>query len=216
MDTERGVEVSLSFSCPAALRLALREEPLRIVRQEASPIDLSSRDFVIHVYPSRQPERSPLRYYFEIEGHLIDILQTRQLPLAERLGIVRRSLESLSEENTKETPPETINRLVRNNYAQIDALPATGNLGSAEPGEWLMENYFVNFLFRKNAFTKGLQGAVKILASQERQLSQYLFRPPGAQIDVEELAKRILQMELELNHQKTATEFRNIIYQKEW
>lgn len=200
MDTERGIELSLSFSCPAALELALREEPLQVVRRQESPIPMSPRDFVIHVYPTQQPSRSPLRYYFELEGHLIDILQTRSLSLTARVALVRRTLQRLAGLTVEEMPGETLARLERENYAQIDALAENGKFDVLEPCDWLMENYFVNFIFRKSLYAKGLKDTGQLLGLLEQRLGQYLSRPSGTVVQMEELKNLIVQLELELNH----------------
>ena len=196
MDTARGIELSLSFSCPAALRLAMREEPLRVIRQEELPLAEEPADFIAHVYPEQQPRQSPLRYYFELEGHLIDVLQERRLTLSDRLGLVCRTLRELSEASAAETPGERLDRLTRENYARIDSQEA-GKAASGGPTEWLMENFFVNFIFRKALYVKGLLGAEKILARLADRLEPYLSR--GA--DAAELLDLIVQLELELNHQ---------------
>ena len=200
MDTERGIELSLSFSCPVALEMARREEPLRIVRSNESPIGMSPTDFVVHVYPSQQLARSPLRHYFELEGHLIDILQTRSLLLPERVGLVRQTLQALAGLTETETPGEELARLERENYAKMDALATNETLVMLKPCDWLLENYFVNFVFRKSIYTKGLQAAGQVLVLLEQRLDKYLSRPSGSDGNVEELQGLLVQLELELNH----------------
>ena len=200
MDTERGIELSLSFSCPAALELAVREEPLQIVRRQESPISISPKDFVVHVYPTQQSSHSPLRHYFELEGHLIDILQTRSLALKARVALVRRTLQRLAVLTLEEMPGETLVRLERENYAQIDALAANGKSDVLGPCDWLLENYFVNFIFRKSLYAKGLKEADQLLGLLEQRLGQYLSRLSGTVVNMEELKNRIVHLELELNH----------------
>jgi len=64
--------------------------------------------FVTHVYPPQQPENSALRYYFEMEGHLIHVLQFRQVSLPERLAMVRQTIDSLSRLTAPDTSGEGI------------------------------------------------------------------------------------------------------------
>ena len=200
MDTERGIEMSLSFSCPAALQLALRKEPLRVVRRAESPVDMICEDYVSHVYPSQQPMGSPLRHYFELEGHLIDLLQTRKLPLTQRLAIVRRSMLFLLNNQESAHPPENIDRMIKENYMQIDAVETDEMTREDGPGDCLMENFFVNFIFRKNIYTNGLVESVYLLNTMENQLTKYLSRPQRDQIDNTELMRSIVGLELAINH----------------
>ncbi len=200
MDTERGIELSLSFSCPVALKMALREEPLRIVRSNESPIGMSPTDFVVHVYPTQQSARSPLRHYFELEGHLIDILQTRTLRMPERLALVRQTLQDLACLTEAESPGEKLVRLERENYAKMDALASDETIAMLKPCDWLLENFFVNFVFRKSIYAKGLEEAGQVLGLLEQRLGNYLVRPSGSGGNVEELKAVLVQQELELNH----------------
>jgi len=200
MDTERGIELSLSFSCPAALQLASREEPLRIVRSENSPIAMTPLDFVTYVYPSQQQENSALRYYFEIEGHLIDVLQTRQLPLTDRLAMVKQSVERLERLSDSETIGRDISHFFGTNYDRIDAATATGASEAGRPVHWLIENYFVNFIFRKNLYSRGFANTLRQFEVMRNRLDKYLLEPDGAEADTAEAAKIIMQLELEYNH----------------
>ena len=202
MDTERGIELSLSFSCPAAVKLALREQPLRIVRSDESPIPRLPLDFVNHVYPSQQPEHSALRYYFEIEQHLIDLLQQRQLALAERLSMTRRFLMALERLADPEKMGSEINCLVQSDYDRIDAKTAAGGADRGGPVQWLIENYFVNFIFRKSLYSNGFAKTLQRLELMQRRLERFLQE--NVACDENAVARVILQLELEYNHNSRA------------
>lgn len=199
MDTDRGIELSLSFSCPEALRLAMRETPLRIVRSHASPIMRRPTDFVAHVYPSRKAFSDPLRYYFELEGHLIDVLQERRLSLTARLELVRKTLTGFAETEGVEAPESMIKRLVQANYACMDSTDTDAAVSG--PAEWLAENFFVNYIFRKNIYTKGLREAERTLAMLEERLRLYPGQAAEAEEHLATLQKTMVGLELELNHQ---------------
>lgn len=200
MDTERGVELSLSFSCPAALRLAMREEPLRVLRREYSPLTAQPGDFVVCAYPGQQPAHSPLRYYFELEGHLIDVLQERRLPLTQRLRFVRRTLSALMETG-REDPAERQARLINGNYNQIDAVIAAGKVtAETGPRAWLAENFFINYIFRKNIYAHGLRQAANTLEALAKKLRPFLEPGPAHGQKPNELAETIVGLEVELNH----------------
>ena len=201
MDTERGVEISLSFSCPAAVQLASGGEPLRLVRSEISPIAMTPLDFVTHVYPSQKPENSAMRYYFEIEGHLIDVLQSRSVSLTDRLGLVRQTMVRLAHLQDSETMGQDINLLFQENYDRLDVLEAAGENGSG-PLHCLAENYFVNFIFRKNLYDHGFAQTLRQLGLMQERLAKYLCEQQAGNEDIAELASVIVQLELEYNHNR--------------
>ena len=198
MNTERGIELSLSFSCPAAVRLAMRQAPLRIVRSVDSPIDSTPVEFVRHVYPGQQPQDSILRYYFELEGHLIDLLQARQVPLADRFDLVESSLLAMGQWTEPEQFGRQLNELFRCNYGRIDALAEADEPGVC-PATWLVENYFVNLLFRKNLFVHGVTGLQRQLSQLWRQVLPCLGQAADTG-DTKPLEQLIVALELEWNH----------------
>jgi len=199
MDTERGAEFTLSFSCPAVIELASREEPLQVVRSEKSPIAMNPIDFVLHVYPSQQPGNSVMRYYFEIEQHLIDLLQARGIALRERLAMVRRFLEELSRLTNLETMGSEINQLVHRNYDRIDK-PKCGEMNAEGPVQWLLENFFVNFIFRKSLYLQGIATTLQQMGRMQERLGKYLQETDEVAADRCAVSRVILQMELEYNH----------------
>lgn len=199
MDTDRGVEISLSFSCPAAVKLALREEPLRVVRSGTVPIAMTPQDYVTHVYPSQQPGNSALRYYFEIEGHLIGVLQSRQIQLTGRLAMVRQSLERLARLTDPETMGRDINQLFQENYDRLDANTIAGVLEGG-PVQWLLENYFVNFIFRKNLYSYGFARTLQQFDVIQARLQAFLQEPVADAFDASTVSDAIVQLELEYNH----------------
>ena len=200
MDTERGIEISLSFSCPAAVRLAVREKPLEICRTEASPLELAPTEFVTQVYPGQQPWRDPMHYYFELEQHLIDLLQLRNLSLPERLALVRQMAQQCDAMQASDTLGEEINRIVRANYAAADALAESGHGELDGPCNWLLENFFVNFVFRKTFYRYGFGGGLRRLQAIEAQLADFLQLQDKGHESPEALIDRIVEIELVYNH----------------
>ena len=199
MDTQRGIELSLSFSCPAAVKLALREAPLRIVRAESSPIPMLPVDFVRHVYPGQQKPQSILRYYFELEGHLIDLLQARQLPLTARLELVRSSLRQIDAWQDPAEFGQLLNQLIQANYAELDAAADKQALVQGGPASWLTENYCVNFLFRKNLYVHGINCFLAQLDRMAQKIIPCMERSASAN-DTTELEQLIVAQELAWNH----------------
>lgn len=198
MNTERGIELSLSFSCPAAVKLALREAPLRILRAAESPIAMIPVDFVRHVYSGQQPQ-SILRYYFELEGHLIELLQARQLSLAERLDMVQRSLRQIETWQEPADFGDLLNRLFRGNYAELDAAALRQPPVQQGPAHWLTENYFVNFLFRKNLYTNGIAEFCNQLALMAQKTFPGMEQAARSN-NTAPLEQLIVAQELEWNH----------------
>ena len=199
MNTERGIELSLSFSCPAAVKMAVRQQPLQIVRAEGSPIDRLPVDFVRHVYPSQQPPDSILRYYFEIEGHLIDLLQARQLTLPERLELVQGSLRRIETWQDSAEYGRLLNQLFRDNYDELDLAATRQDRLQDGPADWLAENYFVNFLFRKNLYLQGSAGFFNQLVQMSQRILPEMQKATVTN-DTAELEQLIVALELEWNH----------------
>lgn len=200
MDTARGIELSLSFSCPAAVRLAAREEPLVILREQTSPIAMNAVDFITYVYPAQQLLGSVLRYYFEIEQHLIDLFQARILPLRERLEWVRLTLVQLQKIEDPELMGEAISRLFAANYEQLEAENVKRASRQSLPSEWLLENYFVNYIFRKNLYTHGVAETLTQLDFLGAQFSEMMNFPAEASRELANLEKLIVKLEMELYH----------------
>lgn len=199
MNTERGIELSLSFSCPAAVKLALREAPLQLVRSEQSPVPTVPVDFVRNVYPGQQPEHSIMRYYFELEGHLIGLIQARIFSLPERLELICETLARLASWERRDEPGRDLSKLFQENYACLDAAEADRSPSQRTPAEWLVENFFLNFLFRKNLYLRGFQWTGQQIRLLETQLQPALAAAIRSG-DTTELEQRIIGLELEWNH----------------
>ena len=173
VDTARGTELTLSFSCPEVIRLASRPEPLQVVRSDHPPTATDEDDFVAAVFPGQQPPSSPLRYYFELEHHFIDIMQARPLPLAERLAFLRRTVTALGAIGRLPSPGDSLRRLIHENYDRLDALPSAPAEDS--PAAILAENYLVSLIFKKIFYLSGLEPAMALLEGIWREI-----RPAGA------------------------------------
>lgn len=199
MDTERGLEYSLSFSCPAALQLAMRREPLQVVRGSDPPLPVPQDGFAVRVYPGRHLETSALRHYFEIEANLVELLQQRQLPLPVRIGMVRDMLVQLAGLCQPGTMREDIRRLFREAFFRIGAEADGSRAECDRPVSWLIENYFVNFFFCKSLFRLGFERAVERLDRMRDSLQDFL-RETAVPGETDSAAAIIVRMELEYNH----------------
>ncbi len=199
MDTERGIEISLSFSCPAAVKLALRESPIQILRSEASPIAKIPVDFVRHVYPGQQPEHSVMHYYFELEGHLIELMQARIFSLPERLELICGTLRELDSWSDSAEPGRRLNRLFQTYYEHLDEVTVKRRFQQRTPAEWLAENFYVNFLFRKNLYLRGGQWTLRRIGLMAEQMKEVLAASIQSG-DTGDLEQWIVNMELEWNH----------------
>lgn len=172
MTTSRGVELTLSFSCPAVVRLATRQAPLEIIRADRPPAGLEAidpGDFTISVFPGQQPPASPLGHYFELEHHFIDILQARALPLAARLALLGDTVAALRALRDPYTLLADLSRLTVTNYARLDAAgPTVPETGEADI---LTENFLVNLVFKKTFYRHGLAGGLAILAAASGEIA---------------------------------------------
>lgn len=159
MDTARGVELTLNFSCPRVVTLA-SQSVLEIIRSEEKPTGIYSDHFVTHVYPQQHSTAKALHYYFELEQHFIDILQWRSLRLSERIEIICNSAAVLCSQKPIDMGSE-ITRLISSNYERLQA--ADSGVLSQDAADILLENYFVNIVFKKLFYDHGLQNGAVIL-----------------------------------------------------
>ncbi len=170
MRTARGTEATLSFSCPEVLRLAERTAPLDIIRTEEPPISLDGDGFTAEVFPRQQRPGSVLGYYFELEQHFIDIMQCRGLTVADRLEFLERAAATLAALPRSPDTGRILDRLVREDYACLDAAEAGGQVRLG-PADILLEHFFVNLIFKKVFYLQGLAGATRLLAAIWRRLA---------------------------------------------
>lgn len=199
VQTARGTEITLSFSCPAVLALVSRPEPLVFIRADEPPIPLNPESCTASVFPSQQPAHSPLRYYFELEFHFIDLIQNRRLPLAPRVELVARMAEELAALQDDE-PQTAISRCIEANFAVLDAAPAE----EASPeltADILSEHYLANFIFKKPFYLYGLQQGSTLL----RTVWRLLAKAAAASADpLSATRQTIMELELEYGHNRQA------------
>jgi lysine-N-methylase len=171
MSTARGQEITLSFSCPAALKLAQRPAPLTVVRAEEQPLEFLPGQFVAHVYPHQQRSDNPLRYYFEIEQHFIDIMQWRAVPVKERLQILKDTIECISELANSDSAllGTKLKKIFYKNYEFIGE-----SSGEATDTEILLENFYVNLIFKKVFYLYGFPKAFTLLEKAQNHLDKVL------------------------------------------
>ncbi len=170
MRTARGVELTLSFSCPEVLRLADRPEPLNVVRAEEPPIPLEADSYTAEVFPGQQPRHSVLGYYFELEHHFIDIIQCRGLTVAGRLDFLAATAAALASLPSSPDAGREVDRLIRGNYDRLDAAEAAG-VAALDPADIMLEHFFVNLIFKKVFYLHGLTGAMRLLQALWRRLA---------------------------------------------
>ncbi|MDF2572120.1 MAG: hypothetical protein K0R55_3724 [Sporomusa sp.] len=163
MNTARGIELTLSFSCPAVLKLADRTEPLRIVRSENLPIDLVDNNYAAEIYPKQQPDMQPLHYYFELETHFIDLVQCRSMPLSERLAFLADTVKAVNGLAQEHTIARELTALFNRNYNWLDELAVTRTPSATMAGSGLIENFFVSLLFKKPFYIYGFEKTLRLL-----------------------------------------------------
>lgn len=165
MNTARGIELTLSFSCPAVLEMACRTKALTVVRSDTPPIQFDENSCVAEVFPRQKPGDSVLRYYFELEQHLIDIIQCRAMPLERRLHMLKETILLLNETNEDEVIPNKLDKAFRANYEMLDQVAesaATSDQGYPVT-DILIENLLVNLIFKKVFYLYGLKRTMLLL-----------------------------------------------------
>ncbi|MDT8901250.1 flagellin lysine-N-methylase [Anaeroselena agilis] len=196
--TARGVEVTLSFSCPEVVRLAARTEPLEVVRAEEPPTNIEADSFTAEVFPRQQPQDSVLGFYFELERHFIDIMQCRGLTVAQRLDFLAATAAALDSLPRSPDTGRAVDRLIRGNYDRLDEAEGSGCAGPG-PSAILLEHFFVNLIFKKVFYLHGLAGATRLLGALGRRLAA------AARTDnLERVKAAVMAAEFEYCHNRVA------------
>ena len=207
--TDRGWEVTLSFSCPAVLQLVSRLEPLQFIRSADCPLTFAGQAAVAEVFPRQQPSGSPLQYYFELEHHVIDILQYRGLLLAERLEFLAQAVAGISALAGRETLGSDLRHLLYSHYESLDRqeVGASGQKALNQQtinGAILAEHFFVNLVFKKVGYLYGLDRMVRMLREMWRIIETAC---QDARDQAEELSyaqAAIMELELKYSHNRQA------------
>lgn len=210
INTSRGMELTLSYSCPAVLKLAAQNyAPLIVTRSEQPPKNIGIDTYTAQVFPGQQPRRSPLRYYFELEQHFIDILQSRSLTIEERLTFLQTVVGEILEAAKSDELDRLLQQIFFRNYQILDekaALQQAGQSGwqGETAADILLEHFLVNLVFKKVGFLYGLESMVRLL----RLAWQYIA---AAQQDVSGTAAKlactqtaIVHLELQYSHNRKA------------
>lgn len=204
MDTARGIELTLSFSCPAVVSLASRSMPLEIVRSDYGSTPVDPDTFVITVYPEQQPAHSPLRYYFELEHHFIDILQCRTMPLEERLQLIRHTADLLSRVKQDILLGQELNQIFHGNYQLLDCRAAISARPVFSAAEYLLENYFVNLIFKKIFYRYGLQRSALLLDGIWQYIEKARMNAAEPATDLVLTQAAVIELEIRYAHDRKA------------
>jgi len=204
MNTARGTELTLSFSCPAVIRLANRTAPLTIIRSEESPIVFNPNNDVVFVYPQQQPIGDPLRHYFELEQHFIDIMQCRCISIGERLQMINETALAIGYLPRDHSMGQQLNKIFYDNYELLDNKVASSEQTNLYLPEILLENFFVNFIFKKPFYIYGLLRTIELLESIWLRMENTRKVAINSALDMECTQTIIMEVEFEYSHNRGA------------
>lgn len=204
MDTARGTELTLSFSCPAVIRIASRIAPLKLIRSAESPMVINPNNHVVYVYPEQQPPRNALRYYFELEQHFIDIMQCRSLLIGERLQMMKDTVQAIDCLSPEHSLGQGLNEIFYDNYELLDRAVADGQPLKHYLPEILVENFLVNFIFKKPFYIYGLQRTIQLLESIFQRIGHARQAVVSPTSDMECTGRVIMEVEFEYSHNRRA------------
>lgn len=219
INTARGIELTLSFSCPAVLKLAAhRYEPLTITRSDQLPVAAGLEAYTAQVFPAQQPRHSPLRYYFELEQHFIDILQSRSLTIEERLAFLQAVVGEVLDLAKLDEFDRQLQRLFLRNYQFLDEKAALQQ--AEQPSEQegaapdiLLEHFFVNLVFKKIGFLYGLESMVHLLQLAWRYTISLRQAVSGTAAVMACTEAAIVHIELQYSHNRK--ELLNMVHKQE-
>lgn len=221
INTERGIELTLSFSCPAVLKLAAHKfEPLMITRSDRPPVAAGPglEAYTAQVFPSQQPRYSPLRYYFELEQHFIDILQSRSLTIEERLVFLQTVVEEVLHLAKFAEFDRQLQQLFCRNYQFLDEkaiqqqAEQLNEQDKATP-DILLEHFLVNLVFKKIGFLYGLENMVRLLQLAWRYTISRSQAASGTAAVMTCTEAAIVHLELQYSHNRK--ELLNMIHTQE-
>jgi lysine-N-methylase len=203
MNTARGIELTLSFSCPSVLKMVSRIEPLTIIRSDHALLDFTPSAYTVDVYPSQQPLFSPLRHYFELEQHFIDILQCRGMKIVERLNLMQATVDAVTTLKHDEHFNRNLTSLLYHNYDLLDDALEPVRTDCYTP-DILLEHFLVNFVFKKPFYTYGLRRSLLILEHIWRYIESIRKQAIDEITDMEFTEKAIRDVEFQYGHNRRA------------
>jgi lysine-N-methylase len=204
MNTSRGIELTLSFSCPAVIKLASRVKPLEIIRSEIEPMVLHANQEVVHVYPEQQTSYHPLRYYFEIEHHFIDLLQYRKITIDERIQLLKETIRKIADLQQDDTFSRNLNAIIYDNYELLDQKDDVVKAVDHCTPDILIENFLVNFVFKKPFYLYGLQLGMQILDTMWKQIKNTRANNLRLSDEMERTSTIIIELEFQYSHNRAA------------
>ena len=203
MNTSRGRELTLSFSCPAVVKLASRVRPLEIIRSLKEPIILHANQEVVHVYPEQRFSYHPLRYYFEMEHHFIDLLQYRKITIDERIQLLKETIEKILHLPQDDTFSQKLNEIIYANYDSLDQKDDVMEAVNHCTPDILIENFFMNFVFKKPFYLYGLQSGMQLLDSMWKQIKNTRTSDPTISTEMERISTVIMNLEFQYSHNRS-------------
>lgn len=201
MNTSRGIELTLSFSCPTVLKRISRSEPLMVIRSEQPPMDFIPNAYTVDVFPGQQPLFSPLRYYFELEQHFIDILQCRGIAIFERLNLIKKTISSITALKHDDNFNRNLTSLFNRNYDLLDSIAAI-QTDCCTP-DILIEHFLVNFVFKKPFYSYGLPGSLLLMEHIYRYIENIRKKANNAATDFEFTKTAIMDVEFHYGHNRS-------------
>jgi lysine-N-methylase len=194
VDSARGIELTLSFSCPAVLALA-SSSFLNVTRSEIKPARIYSNEFVTRVYPQQYSSAHPLHYYFELEQHFIDILQSRSMSMSERIQLICDTADYLLRSGTDDIG-RSVTRVIYRNYEQMGAADSNCRYDACDI---LVENFFVNTVLKKLLYDNGIKRGSTILLIYWRRIQQ-AYEQACKETKWECIRSAVSEIEFEYSH----------------
>jgi len=201
MNTSRGVELTLSFSCPAVLKKMLRVDPLTIIRNDHSPWIETPKDYAAEAFPDQQSRYHPLHYYFELESHFFDIIQCRAMSINERLDFLANTVQQILQIPNDEFFGRSLTLMIDKNYLLMDEKTYPLQTSNCTP-EILIEHFLANFIFKKPFYSYGLQKTMKLILLMWQKIQETRKSAVTFADDMEVTGAAIMNVEFQYNHNR--------------
>ncbi|MEG6584391.1 flagellin lysine-N-methylase [Dendrosporobacter sp. 1207_IL3150] len=202
INSSRGIELTLSMSCPSVLEQLNREEPLKLIKNNRPPLSFLPETYVEQVFPKQKRTSDILHYYFEVEQHFIDIIQCRNMMLKERIDLLEKTIEKLESISMSSDIGMQLNKLINRNYDLMEDENGKNEVQN-HAVDFMMEHFMVNYIFKKPFYSYGLKTAFNWLKYFHHTFNQAISgAADGDQLDYAK--KVIMDLEVEYGHNRSA------------
>ncbi len=131
-------------------------------------------------------------------------MQSRSLEISERLQIIIETAQKIKELPQDDVVGQQLNKIFYDNYELLDAKMTSEELLIDNSSDILLENFFVNFIFKKPFYIYGLQRTRELLLTIWNRIEKVCESTKDSAMDLESTVAIIMEIEFEYSHNRKA------------